>query len=59
MNLQEHAKAIEAAIMAAHRDGYELDNGDAVPIHEMGLNSVEDGWFGDWVSISLPAPTYY
>ncbi|MYS58695.1 MULTISPECIES: hypothetical protein [Streptomycetaceae] len=58
MTLEEHARAIEAAIKAAYADGYELDNGDCSPIHAMDLNTVNDGWLGRYVEIDLPEPTY-
>jgi hypothetical protein len=58
VNLQQHAKAITAAIQAAHDEGYELDNGEGMPLVELDLNKVEGGHIGDWVAIKLPVPTY-
>lgn len=59
MTLQEHAQAIGNAIRAAFDDGFELDNADGIPVHEMDLNVVADGTLRDWVSIDLPEPTYH
>ncbi|WP_019984515.1 MULTISPECIES: hypothetical protein [unclassified Streptomyces] len=59
MTLEEHAKAIEDAIQAAHNDGFELDDGNGEPIHVMELNAIHDGSFDRWVYIDLPEPTYY
>jgi hypothetical protein len=58
VNLQQHAKAITAAIQAAHDEGYELDNGEGMPLVELDLNKVENGRIGDWAAITLPVPTY-
>lgn len=55
MTLEEHARAIEAAIKAAAIDGYFLDNGDVSPPGRLDLNSVdENGDPMDWREISLP-----
>ncbi|MGW1268182.1 hypothetical protein [Streptomyces sp. NPDC002491] len=55
MTLEEHARAIEAAVQAAAEDGFHLDNGDGIPIHRMDLNSVDEADDPlDWVELSLP-----
>ncbi|MEU1254804.1 hypothetical protein ABZ445_16140 [Streptomyces chartreusis] len=45
MTLEEHARAIEAAIQAAADAGYELDNGYGTPLFNVELNKVVDGEF--------------
>lgn len=45
MTLEEHARAIEAAIQAAADDGYELDDSYGVPLFRMELSKVVDGEF--------------
>lgn len=59
MTLEEHARAIEAAIQAAADDGHELDNTYGVPIYKMELNTVVDGEFTKTAPIDLPRPTYW
>jgi hypothetical protein len=59
VTLQEHAKAIQDAILAARNEGFELDNGDGEAILNLDLNRVEDGVMGDWITIELPEPTFY
>ncbi|MFG3014322.1 hypothetical protein ACGFZB_28665 [Streptomyces cinerochromogenes] len=55
MTLEEHARAIEAAIQAAADDGCFIDNGQGLTPGRMDLNKVDDA--GDpeaWVELSLP-----
>jgi hypothetical protein len=55
MTLEEHARAIEAAIQAAADDGFHLDAGNALPVYQLELNEVDDS--GDpvaWEELSLP-----
>ncbi|MEU1037677.1 hypothetical protein [Streptomyces sp. NPDC005907] len=59
MTLEEHARAIEAAIQAAAEEGHELDNTYGVPIYKMELNTVVDGEFTATAPIDLPHPTYW
>jgi hypothetical protein len=59
MTLEEHARAIEAAIQAAAEEGFELDNTHGVPISKMDLNHVVGGEFTDIAHIDLPRPTYW
>ncbi|WP_051809737.1 hypothetical protein [Streptomyces sp. NRRL S-378] len=60
MTLEEHARAIEAAIQAAADDGYELDNGSGSPIYRMDLNEVCDGDTTEsYVELSLPVTTAF
>lgn len=59
MTLEEHARAIEAAIQAAADEGHELDNTYGVPIYKMELNTVVEGEFTDTAQIGLPYPTYW
>jgi hypothetical protein len=55
MTLEEHAAAIEAAIKAAHADGFDLDDGDDTPIRTLELNQYEPGNGAvRWVSIDVP-----
>lgn len=42
MTLEEHAKAIEAAVNAAREDGFYLDNGRGGPVGLVVLNDVFD-----------------
>ncbi|MFD8595390.1 hypothetical protein ACFV1L_10350 [Kitasatospora sp. NPDC059646] len=56
MTIEEHAKAIQAAIDAAAADGFELDNGCCEPLYRVELNRIVDGDFvGDPVRIDVPA----
>ncbi|MFD7776642.1 hypothetical protein [Streptomyces sp. NPDC059753] len=55
MTLEEHARAIEAAVQAAADEGFHLDDGQGIPPGRLDLNSVdahEDPV--DWVELSLP-----
>lgn len=54
MTLEEHARAIEAAIQAAAEDGYELDNGCGNPLFNVELNKIEGGEIV--VSPEVPRP---
>lgn len=54
MTLEEHARAIEAAIQAAADEGYELDNGNGNPLFHVELNKVEGGEIV--VSPEIPQP---
>ncbi|MEU1074314.1 MULTISPECIES: hypothetical protein [unclassified Streptomyces] len=55
MTLEEHARAIEAALQAAADDGYELDNGDGWSLPTVELNEIREGDFvGEPVSIQVP-----
>ncbi|WP_406161013.1 hypothetical protein [Streptomyces canus] len=55
MTLEEHARAIEAAIQAAAEDGFYLDNGSGIPPGRLDLNSVDEREDPlDWVELRLP-----
>lgn len=55
MTLEEHARAIEAAIQAAAKDGFYLDLGDACAVISLELNDVDDrGEPTAWEEIQLP-----
>jgi hypothetical protein len=59
MTLEEHARAIEAAIKAAADDGFELDNTHGDPVR-MELNRVTDGILCVVPSaVKIYAPTTY
>jgi hypothetical protein len=59
MTLEEHARAIEAAIQAAHRDGFHLDDGEGEPVYALELNAIERGEpTGEFVAVRLPE-TYW
>lgn len=59
MTLEEHARAIEAAIQAAADDGYELDNGDGFRAW-LELNKVVDGEFDmSEPAVSIATPLTY
>lgn len=54
MTLEEHARAIEAAIQAAHMDGFHLDDGDGEAVYALELNTIERGEpSGEFVVIHL------
>ncbi|MFJ9694926.1 hypothetical protein [Kitasatospora sp. NPDC101183] len=57
MTLVEHARAIEAAIRAAHADGFELDDGSSNPIRRLELNEVGNGTYETWISVDVPPPS--
>ncbi|MGW6638482.1 hypothetical protein [Streptomyces cyaneofuscatus] len=50
MTIEEHAAAIEAAIKAAYKDGFDLDNGDGDPA-TLDINAYKEGRLSDWLSI--------
>ncbi|MFF3140405.1 hypothetical protein ACFVRU_01400 [Streptomyces sp. NPDC057927] len=55
MTLDEHARAIEAAIKAAADEGFHLDDGNRNPLHKVELNQLDD--YNDpiaWVELVLP-----
>ncbi|MGW6949003.1 hypothetical protein ACWGHD_19015 [Streptomyces xanthophaeus] len=55
MTLEEHARAIEAAIQAAADDGFHMDNGNGIAPGRLELNEVDR--IGDpvtWVRLDLP-----
>ncbi|WP_328967942.1 hypothetical protein [Streptomyces sp. NBC_00239] len=55
MTLEEHARAIEAAIQAAADDGFHLDNGNGTAPARLELNEVDR--IGDpvtWMRLDLP-----
>jgi hypothetical protein len=55
VTLEEHARAIEAAIQAAAEDGYFIDNAQGLTPGRLDLNKVDGA--GDpeaWVELSLP-----
>jgi hypothetical protein len=55
VTLEEHARAIEAAVYAAADDGFYLDNGQGIPPGRLDLNSVApDGDPVAWEEMSLP-----
>ncbi|MGW1547505.1 hypothetical protein [Streptomyces sp. NPDC002346] len=55
MTLEEHARAIEAAIQAAADDGFHLDNGHGTPPAHLDLNEVNEADDPvNWVELSLP-----
>lgn len=55
MILEEHARAIQAAIQAAAEEGYYLDLGDACALVALELNAVDDrGEPTAWEEIELP-----
>ncbi|MET9959311.1 hypothetical protein ABZ128_09515 [Streptomyces sp. NPDC006326] len=59
MTLEEHARAIEAAIQAAADDGFELDDGSGGELYCVELNVVQNGQFvGDPLEICIPPVTY-
>jgi hypothetical protein len=55
MTLEDHARAIEAAIQAAAEDGFYLDDGQSKGVRNLELNRVDgDGAPMDWVTLTLP-----
>lgn len=55
MTLEEHARAIEAAIQAAADEGFHLDNGNGMPLAKVDLNAVDEhGDPTDWAALELP-----
>ncbi|MYR43085.1 hypothetical protein [Streptomyces sp. SID5910] len=55
MTLEEHARAIEAAIQSAARDGYYLDDGEGLAVTGLELNDVDDAdRITSWEEIRLP-----
>lgn len=55
MTLEEHARAIEAAIKAAAEDGLWLSDSVCDPVHDLELNkSVPGCGIVGWVQINVP-----
>jgi hypothetical protein len=55
MTLEEHARAIEAAIQAAAEDGFYLDDGHSNGVRALELNDIDErGRPTKWEEISLP-----
>lgn len=55
MTLEEHARAIEAAIHAAAEDGFYLDNGESKGVRTLELNHTDDhGAPLNWEMLTLP-----
>jgi 2-keto-3-deoxy-6-phosphogluconate aldolase len=61
MTLEDHARAIEAAIKSAAEEGYELDNGAGTPLFAIELNKVVGGEFivAPEFSVKIYAPYSY
>lgn len=56
MTLEEHARAIEAAIQAAARDGVYLDDGHGTGVATLHVNKIYvSGVPYAWAQVSLPA----
>ncbi|MFF3312486.1 hypothetical protein [Streptomyces sp. NPDC002952] len=55
MTLEDHVRAIEAAIQEAADDGFYLDNGESNGIRTLELNHVDDyGAPLNWETLTLP-----
>ena len=57
MTLEEHARAIEAAIRAAADDGCHLDNGEGEPLRTVELTRYDgvENELVEWDAIVVPA----
>ncbi|MGW6855818.1 hypothetical protein [Streptomyces xanthophaeus] len=59
MTLEEHARAIEAAIQAAADDGFELDDGNGCRLHTVELNHVTAGVLSGAGCVEITVPCSY